>query len=74
MKGAQSLVQRILGFSSTDARYTIKQALDGAQHWIEKERSPVNNWAMNTPSGLVMARIRARNTAILRVSDLSLTS
>src|SRR5208282_4484076 len=56
-------VQRISCFSSTPVtRYSNRSS--GRATGSRKVRSPLNTLAMNTPSGLVIARIRARNTPI----------
>ena len=56
-------VQRISRFSSTPVARYSKRSI-GRRAKSRKVRSPLNTRAMNTPSGLVIARIKARNTKI----------
>src|SRR5271169_177336 len=56
-------VQRISCSSSTPVTRYSKRSI-GRTTGSRKVRSRLNTFAMNTPSGLVIARIRARKTAI----------
>src|SRR5258707_5627284 len=56
-------VQRISCASSTPVKRYSKRSI-GRATGSRKVRSRLNTLAMNTPSGLVIARITARNTAI----------